>query len=119
MCLMYSLWNKLTHYTRLHSSRMRTARALTESPSMLCVAGGVCSRGCLLLGSVCPQEGLLLGGGCSGRCLLQGGSAPAGEGGVVSQHALRQTPPRGQTPVKTLPCPNFVAGGNNNHRVSH
>ena len=30
--------------TRLHSSRMRTARALTVSPSMLC-AGGVCSRG--------------------------------------------------------------------------
>ena len=34
--------------------------------------------------------------------------------GVVSQHALRHPPPRwteSQTPVKTLPCPNFVAGG--------
>ena len=36
--------------------------------------------------------------------------------GVVSQHALRQTPPlwtESQTPVKTLPWPNFVAAGNN------
>ena len=35
---------------RLHSSRMRTARALTVSPSMLCAGGdlfpeGICSRG--------------------------------------------------------------------------
>ena len=58
--------------TRLHSSRMRTTRSLTVSPSMLC------------------------------------------SGGVVSQHALRQTPllTVSHMPVKTLPCPNFVAGGN-------
>ena len=31
--------------TRLHSSKMHTARVLTVSPSMLC-AGGVCFRGC-------------------------------------------------------------------------
>ena len=53
--------------TRLHSSRMPTTRALTVSPSMLCL-GGVCSRGCLLLG-------VSVSGGCLllGDCLLQGG----------------------------------------------
>ena len=75
--------------TRLHSSRMRTARALTVSPSMLCAGGW----GCLL------QGGVYLGGSASrgvcsggGGCLLpgEGVSAP---GGVVSQHALKQTPP--------------------------
>ena len=47
------------------------------------------------------------GGVCSG-----GGAACYW--GVVSQHALRQTPlsTESQMPVKTLPCPNFVAGGN-------
>ena len=75
--------------------------------------GGVCTGGYLLLGGwgvfageVCllrgvsalgrgvsaPGECLLWGGVCSqGGCLLLGGvSAP---GGVVSQYALRQTPP--------------------------
>ena len=72
--------------TRLHSSRMHTARSLTVSPSMHC-AGGSASGGCLL-----PEGG----------CLLQG---------VVSQHALKQTyrPSCGQnswhTPMKILPCP--------------
>ena len=34
--------------TRLHSSRMRTARTLTISPSMLCTrGGGATSQGCL------------------------------------------------------------------------
>ena len=67
--------------TRLHSSRMPTARALTVSPSMLCGGGGVCSRGgCLLPGDVCCGGCLLwgvstLGGVCSG-----GVSAPAGCG---------------------------------------
>ena len=36
--------------TRLHSSRMHTARALTVSPSMLCTGGGVCSQGVSALG---------------------------------------------------------------------
>ena len=57
---------------------MRTTRALTVSPSMLwargvSAQGGVCSWG----GGVCSRGGV---------CLLWGG-------GVVSQHALRQTPP--------------------------
>ena len=52
-------------HTRLHSSRMHTACLLTVSSSMHC-AGGV---------------GVSVPGG--GQCLLLG---------VVSQHALRQTP---------------------------
>ena len=101
--------------TRLHSSRMRTARVLTVSPSILCM-GGVCSGGCLLLGrGVCPQGGVSVAWGvcCQGVSAAGGVSAPRG---VVSQHALRQTPPpwtESQTHVKTLPCPNFVAGGKN------
>ena len=75
--------------------------------------GGVCSRG-YLLGGCLLWQGLLLGrmsapggvsalgGVCSpGGCLLWGVSTP---GGVVSQHALRQTPSLPvdrQTPVKT------------------
>ena len=61
--------------------------------------------------------GVLSPGGCV--CSGVGGvSGPGGvcSGGVVSQHALRQTPPlwtESQTPVKTLPWPNFVVAGNN------
>ena len=47
--------------------------------------GGAWSGGCLVLGDACCQ-----GGGC----LLQGGPVL---GGLVSQHALRQTPPPGET----------------------
>ena len=65
----------------MHSSRMRTARLLSISPSMYYVGGGVCSRG---WGGVCLWSG---GGSASGL----GGSA-SGPGGV-SQHALGQTPP--------------------------
>ena len=60
------------------------------------------------------QKKLGGGGVClpapGGGCLLPGGVC---SGGWVSQHALRQTPwTESQTPVKTLPWPNFVAGGN-------
>ena len=78
--------------TRLHSSRMRTAHALTISPSMLCargcmLLGGALSRGCIVQGV--PAPGGMHG---SGGCLVWG---VPGLGGrvVVSQHALRQIPP--------------------------
>ena len=86
-------------YTRMHSNRMRTACALTVSPSMLCTRGvsargGVCSQGgvcsgwcllwggCLLqgvsaLGGVCSRR-VSAGGVCSRGCLLPGVSAPVG-----------------------------------------
>ena len=98
-------FQRLTHLTNtsMHSSRMRTAR----SPSMHCTGG---SGECLLLGeSGPPGEGNLLPGEgkglvCSGGL---GESAPrrrqggfwssgvyshGGGGGVLSRHALRQTP---------------------------
>ena len=68
--------------TRLHSSRMRTARALTVSPrkKTACSAGrgGVCSRGmsapggCLLPGGVSALGVSAQGGVCllPGGCLL-------------------------------------------------
>ena len=70
--------------------------------------GGVSSGGCLLQRGVCSRWGCLLWGGvCSGGCLLQVGGVCSREGcllrgvcswGVcVSHHALRQTPPCGQT----------------------
>ena len=79
--------------TRLHSSRMRTARSLTVSPSMHCT-GGFCSWG--------------------------GVSAP---GGVVSQHALRQTPPLWTEFLThtseniTLPQTSFAGGKNISNTV--
>ena len=80
-------------------------------------------RGSLVLGVS------VLGGVCSGGCLVPWGgeSAPGGDvwsrgsaPGGVFQHALRKTPPpppwtESQTPVKTLPWPNFVAAGNKNY----
>ena len=56
--------------TRLHSSRMRTARALTVSPSMLFV-GGVCTGGLSApgVGWGCLLPGVyLLPGGCIPAC---------------------------------------------------
>ena len=70
--------------TRMHSSRMRTGRSLTACCSLL--PGGVLPG----LGGVCLVPGGFSrpgGGGLPGR----GGSAWSG--GMVSQHALRQTPP--------------------------
>ena len=75
--------------------------------------GGVLSPGgCLVPGGWCLLQGGLLGGGClvpggvsSGGCLLQGG-------GVSAPEADTPLWTESQTPVKTLPWPNFVAAGN-------
>ena len=82
---------KLTHKTRLHSSRMHTARLLIVSPSMHCAGRGVSAPG----GALSQGEGCLLplgggrlvwGGLLWGRLLRgvcsRGGSAP---GGVCSR----------------------------------
>ena len=78
-------------------------------------------RGCLL------PRGASFWGGCllPRGCLLPGGASfwggvPPSPGGGLSQHALRQTLPlltESQTPVKTLPWPNFVAAGNNGPNI--
>ena len=66
--------------TRLHSSRMRTACALTVSHSMLAGGGGVCSRGWV------PGPGGCLLGGVSGP-----GGVCSGGGGVVNPSVNRIT----------------------------
>ena len=68
---------------------MHTARLLTVSPSMHC------SRRGYLLGGSATGVWLVPGGAWSGGVCLVGGvpSPGGGLGGVVSQHALRQTPP--------------------------
>ena len=62
---------------------MRTTRTLTVSPSMLCAGAGWGLGVCLVRRGVCAWSG--------GGCLILGGVCS--QGGVVSQHALRQTPP--------------------------
>ena len=97
--------------TRMHSSRMRAGHSLTVCRSLLpggvsAPRGWVCSwGGCLLPRGVCSQGGVCSWGVsapwgcvcprgvCSRGCMLLGVSAPGGVGAVVSQHALRQTPP--------------------------
>ena len=80
------------NYNLLHYSRMRTTCLLTVSPSMHCAGGclfpgGSAPRGVSAPGVSAPGgllRGCLLWGVCSRGCLVPGG--------VVSQHALRQTP---------------------------
>ena len=66
--------------------------------------------GCLVLGDAWSRGGLLLGGGGVGP-------GPGGEeGGVISQHALRQTPPVNRMTNRckniTLPQTSFAGGKN-------
>ena len=97
----------------MHSSRMRTGRSLTVCRSLL--PGGVsASRG------VSAPRGVYGGGGSASRWVsAPGGSTPMGgllpRGGYPIMHWGRLPPPltESQTPVKTLPWPNFVATGNN------
>ena len=91
--------------------------------------GGVCSWGCLLPGGWCLLPG---GGGASAL----GGPGPRGRGvwsqGVCSGGLLQGGIPacteadtlpaqwtESQTPVKTLPWPNFIAAGNKEKRKKH
>ena len=90
----------ITCITRLHSSRMRTARALTVSPSMLC-RGGCLVGGCLLRGAVCSLGGggLLAGVSARGGVCSWGVSALGGVPGQVLPPVDRHMP------VNILPCP--------------
>ena len=82
------------------------------------LGGCAWSGGCLVWGSapegVCLVWGGLLWGGVPGQggCLLWGGF------GIPACTEADTLPPclwtESQTPVKTLPWPNFVAAGNNN-----
>ena len=106
--------------TRLHSSRMHTARLLIVSPSMHCAGVVPAPGGCLLPGGVCSRGGGVLGPGGS----AQGGLVPAGcllpgGGWVAPHHAPRQTPPANKMADRckniTLPQTLFVGGNYNTH----
>ena len=98
---------QIVNATRLHSSRMHTARTLTISHSILCARGLSASWGvCLVLG-VSASGGCLLLRGCAwswGVCLVLGG-VPA----QFWERLLRHSPLREQnswhTPMKILPYP--------------
>ena len=85
------LWlNWFDFLTRLHSSVMRTARLLTVSQHAL-------QGGCTCQGVYCPGGVPARGYTCSG--------------GVYPSMHWGRHPPRGQTPVKTLPSQTLFAGG--------
>ena len=67
----------ISSITRMHSSRMRTARSLTVSPNMLWSGGEVPGPGgCLVWGVPAWSQG----GAClvpEGACLVGGGGIPA------------------------------------------
>ena len=104
---------KIMLKTRMHSSRMRTARLLLVSPSMHCsggapVPGGVPEWGVYLNGGL-PAWGVYLPGGCTAQ-----GGVPA-QGSVPARGSV---PAQGDTPpvtppqqnswhalLKILPCP--------------
>ena len=91
--------------TRIHSSRMRTFRLLTVSQHAHALGRGVCMPGGL------PRVGVSARGG--------GGSLPR-EGCLPRGVCGRHPPVNRMTDVKTLPCRNFVAGGNyDNDTKSH
>ena len=95
--------------TRLHSSRMHTARVMTISPSMLCGRGVPAPRGRACSWGVPAPGRILLGGGCLLWCLLL-----RGWGGIPA--FTEADPPSEQNHTrlwKTQPGPNFVAGGKN------
>ena len=67
--------------TRMHSSRMRTARSLTVSPSMLCIGGCTWSQGVCVPGPggcTCSQGGTLYGGWGGVYLVLGGVPGPGG-----------------------------------------
>ena len=86
-------------------------------PGVYLVPGGVLSPGVyFVLGGCTWFQG---GGGVCLEGVVCSAWVCSWGGGVVSQHALRQTPPpwtESQTPAKTLPWPNFVAAGKNSHK---
>ena len=105
---------------------MRTARALTVSPSMLCAGGcmvpggcawsGGCAwyGGCMVRGMHGPEGCMVQGDGQGWGCARSRGGVPGP--GVVSQHALRHIPPVNRMTNRckniTLPQTSFASGNN-------
>ena len=97
------------------------------SGGIVCSQGGVCSGGCLLPGGVCFGGCLLLKGVCSwgmsapggGRVSNAGGCLPWGVLGIPACTEADTPPPsltESQTPVKTLPWPNFIVASKNTEK---
>ena len=120
-----SYWNAIfflnTFKTRMHSSRMHTARLMTISHSIPCNSGGSTSRGVCFKWGLHPGEGICI----QGICLQKEGLPPGAGGGWADPPdaetpwscdlgcMLESKPPSPvdrQTPVKLLPYPNFVCG---------
>ena len=104
--------------TRLHSSRMHTARFLTVSPSMHCAGGSALPGGWVYLsGVVCLTEGVCLPGGFA----LPKGSPCRGspcQGDLPCQEDGGVPPCNGADSICeniTLPQTSF-AGGNNSDK---
>ena len=92
--------------TRLHSSRMCTARALTVSPSMLC-AGGSPSGGCLARLYFLHLFVILFTlGVCLSACWDTPGRRPPGGGTSPKGDPLEGNPPEENPGGQTL----FVGG---------
>ena len=90
-----------------------------SAPGGVSTPGGCLLWGVSALGGVCSWGVSAPGGVCSGRCLLLGGCLLGGcllPGGYPSMQWGRHPPSplwtELQTPVKTLPWPNFVAAAN-------
>ena len=82
--------------TSMHFSRMRTAHLMTVSQHAMC-RGEVCIPAWTGWGCVCP------GGVCQGGVVVCPGCVCVADTPLWAEW---------QTGVKTLPCHNFVAGGN-------
>ena len=110
----YSLNQLFLWITRMHSSRMLTARLLTVSQHALlggCTCQGVyLSRGVYLPGGVPAQRGVYLGVPALGGCTCQGvylpGGVPAGGRGTCQGVYL----PKG-VPARGCTCPGVPAQG--------
>ena len=81
--------------------------------------GGLSTSGVVCFGGgLSTSGGVCLGGSASGGVCSRGVSALGGgvcsQGGCIPACTEADTPPltESQTPVKTLPWPNFVAAGN-------
>ena len=109
--LCYSAFQSALGYLRI--TKWQLAGSLNLNKNAGCVPSAavvvsVCPGGCL------PRRMSAQGGVCPGGCLPRG--VCPGRGCWVSAQGIYQTPPlwtEWQTDVKTLPCRNYVANGNN------
>ena len=90
-------------------------------PSLQSAGEGVCISAMHWAGEVSAGGGMSAQGGvCWGGCLPRGNVCPGGmfakDGGLAARGCVADTPPpreqNDRQVYKTLPCHNFIAGGN-------